>query len=53
MIGHKDHPEVEGSMGQYNTSNGGKISLVQSIQEAKEIEVQDPNNISFVTQTTL
>ena len=40
-------------MGQYNISNGGKIYLVQSIQEAKEIEVQDPNNISFVTQTTL
>mgnify|MGYP000975618452 FL=1 len=53
LIGHKDHPEVEGTMGQYNTSNSGKIYLVQSIQEAKEIEVQDPNNISFVTQTTL
>ena len=53
LIGHKNHPEVEGTMGQYNTSSGGKIYLVQSIQEAKEIEVQDPNNISFVTQTTL
>ena len=53
LIGHKNHPEVEGTMGQYNNSNGGKIYLVQSIQEAKEIEVQDPNNISFVTQTTL
>jgi len=53
LIGHKNHPEVEGTMGQYNTSNGGKIYLVQSIQEAKQIEVQDPDNISFVTQTTL
>ena len=53
LIGHKNHPEVEGTMGQYNSSSGGKIYLVQSIQEAKEIEVQDPNNISFVTQTTL
>ena len=53
LIGHKNHPEVEGTMGQYNISNGGKIYLVQSIQEAKDIEVQDPNNISFVTQTTL
>ena len=53
LIGHKNHPEVEGTMGQYNTSNGGKIYLVQSIEEAKEIEVQDPENISFVTQTTL
>ena len=53
LIGHKNHPEVEGTMGQYDISSGGKIYLVQSIQEAKEIEVQDPNNISFVTQTTL
>ena len=53
LIGHKNHPEVEGTMGQYNTSSGGKIYLVQSIQEAEEIEVQDPKNISFVTQTTL
>ena len=53
LIGHKNHPEVEGTMGQYNSSGGGKIYLVQSIQEAKEIEVQDPKNISFVTQTTL
>ena len=53
LIGHKNHPEVEGTMGQYNTSRGGKIYLVQSIQEAKEIEVQDSKNLSFVTQTTL
>ena len=53
LIGHKNHPEVEGTMGQYDISSGGKIYLVQSIQEAKEIEVQDPNNLSFVTQTTL
>jgi 4-hydroxy-3-methylbut-2-enyl diphosphate reductase len=53
LIGHKNHPEVEGTMGQYNTSSGGKIYLVQSIQEAKQIEIQDPDNISFVTQTTL
>ena len=53
LIGHKNHPEVEGTMGQYNTSSGGRIYLVQSIQEAKEIEVQDAKNISFVTQTTL
>ena len=53
LIGHKNHPEVEGTMGQYNTSSGGKIYLVQSIQEAKQIEIQDPDNVSFVTQTTL
>ena len=53
LIGHKNHPEVEGTMGQYKTSTGGKIYLVQSIQEAELIQVQDPDNISFVTQTTL
>ena len=53
LIGHKTHPEVEGTMGQYKTSAGGKIYLVQSIQEAELIQVQDPDNISFVTQTTL
>jgi len=53
LIGHKNHPEVEGTMGQYKTSAGGKIYLVQSIQEAELIQVQDPDNISFVTQTTL
>ena len=40
-------------MGQYDTSNGGKIYLVQSQEEAKEILVKDPCNLSFVTQTTL
>ena len=53
LIGHKNHPEVEGTMGQYDTSNGGKIYLVQSQEEAKEILVKDPRNLSFVTQTTL
>ena len=53
LIGHKNHPEVEGTMGQYKTSAGGKIYLVQSIQEAELIQVQDTDNISFVTQTTL
>jgi len=53
LIGHKNHPEVEGTMGQYDTSNGGKIYLVQSQKEAKEILVKDPHNLSFVTQTTL
>jgi 4-hydroxy-3-methylbut-2-enyl diphosphate reductase len=53
LIGHKNHPEVEGTMGQYDTSNGGKIYLVQSQEEAKEILVKDPHNLSFVTQTTL
>tara|TARA_B100000029_G_scaffold513898_1_gene614846 strand:+ start:779 stop:1717 length:939 start_codon:yes stop_codon:yes gene_type:complete len=53
LIGHENHPEVEGTMGQYDTSKGGEIYLVQSKDEALNILVQDPKNISFVTQTTL
>ena len=53
LIGHENHPEVEGTMGQYDTSKGGEIYLVQSKDEALKILVQDPQNISFVTQTTL
>ena len=53
LIGHKNHPEVEGTMGQYDKINGGKIYLVQSREEAEEILVEDTDNISFVTQTTL
>ena len=39
LVGHKNHPEVEGTMGQYNTSNDGKIYLVQSIQELSLIHI--------------
>ena len=53
LIGHKNHPEVEGTMGQYDSSKGGNIYLVQSKKEAEEIVVQDPDNLSFITQTTL
>jgi 4-hydroxy-3-methylbut-2-enyl diphosphate reductase len=49
MIGHSGHPEVEGTMGQ---SDGG-IYLVESIADVATLEVRDPANLSFVTQTTL
>ncbi len=49
MIGHKGHPEVEGTMGQ---TNGG-IYLVESPQQAAALEVRDEQNLAFVTQTTL
>ncbi|MES1981934.1 MAG: 4-hydroxy-3-methylbut-2-enyl diphosphate reductase [Pseudomonadota bacterium] len=49
MIGHAGHPEVEGTMGQ---SQGG-IYLVESPADVKLLDVQDENNLSFVTQTTL
>ena len=53
LIGHKGHPEVEGTMGQYDASNGGAIYLVEDVAQANTLEVKDPQRLSFVTQTTL
>ncbi|MCQ3830774.1 4-hydroxy-3-methylbut-2-enyl diphosphate reductase [Microbulbifer elongatus] len=53
LIGHEGHPEVEGTMGQYDTSNGGAIYLVEDEQDVAELTVKDPENLTFVTQTTL
>ena len=53
LIGHQFHPEVEGTMGQYNDSSGGKIYLVESVEDVEALEVQNPDLLSFVTQTTL
>ena len=53
MIGHQFHPEVEGTMGQYKDSSGGKIYLVESVEDVEALEVQNPDLLSFVTQTTL
>jgi len=53
LIGHAHHPEVEGTMGQYSTSAGGRIYLVESVQDVAELQVNDPQNLSYVTQTTL
>ncbi|OIQ96496.1 4-hydroxy-3-methylbut-2-enyl diphosphate reductase [mine drainage metagenome] len=49
MIGHKGHPEVEGTMGQ---SNGG-MYLVETPADVQTLQVQDAQNLSYVTQTTL
>lgn len=53
LIGHAFHPEVEGTMGQYDTSNGGRIFLVESEDDVQTLEVHDIDNLAFVTQTTL
>lgn len=53
LIGHKGHPEVEGTMGQYDASNNGQIHLVESEQDVTELTVNNPDKLSFVTQTTL
>ena len=53
LIGHKGHPEVEGTMGQYDYSNGGNIYLVEDEGDVAALEVQNPEKLYFVTQTTL
>ena len=53
LIGHEGHPEVEGTMGQYNRANGGEMYLVEDEEQASTLVVRDPDNLSYVTQTTL
>lgn len=53
LIGHRGHPEVEGTMGQYNHAKGGEIYLVENEQQASELVVKNPDSLSYVTQTTL
>ena len=53
LIGHAGHPEVEGTMGQYDRSRGGEIYLVENPEDAARLEVRNPENLAFVTQTTL
>jgi 4-hydroxy-3-methylbut-2-enyl diphosphate reductase len=49
MIGHAGHPEVEGTMGQVR----GRMYLVESVRDVERLEVKHPDNLAFVTQTTL
>ncbi|GKW49376.1 4-hydroxy-3-methylbut-2-enyl diphosphate reductase [Halomonas sp. NCCP-2165] len=53
LIGHAGHPEVEGTMGRYDTRHGGKIYLVEDEADVAKLEVEDPAQLAFVTQTTL
>ncbi len=55
MIGHAGHPEVEGTMGQIEGVGpaGSGMYLVESIQDVEHLRVKDPDNLAFVTQTTL
>lgn len=52
LIGHAGHPEVEGTMGQYDNAEGG-IYLVESPEDVAKMQVKDERNLTFVTQTTL
>ncbi|MFT7129557.1 MAG: 4-hydroxy-3-methylbut-2-enyl diphosphate reductase [Gammaproteobacteria bacterium] len=53
LIGHKGHPEVEGTMGQYNRSQGGDIYLVEDVEQVALLEVRNDKALFYVTQTTL
>ena len=53
LIGHAGHPEVEGTMGQYAELSSGDIYLVENCEDVAKLVVKDPNNLSYVTQTTL
>jgi len=53
LIGHAFHPEVEGTMGQYDESYGGKIYLVEEEEDVWALQVRDPEHLTYVTQTTL
>ncbi|MBV8342861.1 MAG: 4-hydroxy-3-methylbut-2-enyl diphosphate reductase [Gammaproteobacteria bacterium] len=53
LVGHAGHPEVEGTMGRFDPSGGGRIHLVESIADVAALAVRDPVRLAFVTQTTL
>ncbi len=53
LIGHKGHPEVEGTMGQYDGAAGGKIYLVEDEADVTALIPNDPQTLSYVSQTTL
>lgn len=52
LIGHAGHPEVEGTMGQYDNPEGG-MYLVEDEEAARRLRVKNPSQLAFVTQTTL
>lgn len=52
LVGHAGHPEVEGTMGQYE-GQGGKMYLVENRQDVNALQVSNPENLAYVTQTTL
>lgn len=53
LIGHAGHPEVEGTLGRYDTSFGGAIYLIEKSQDVATLKVNNPQTLAYVTQTTL
>lgn len=54
LIGHAGHPEVEGTMGQWLAESGtGKIYLIEDLDDVEHLEIAQPQNFAYTTQTTL
>jgi 4-hydroxy-3-methylbut-2-en-1-yl diphosphate reductase len=53
LIGHAGHPEVEGTMGRFDASFGGRIVLVENLADVARLQINEPERLAFVTQTTL
>ena len=53
LIGHAGHPEVEGTMGQFDPSAGGAMYLVETPADVESLQIKDSEHLAFVTQTTL
>lgn len=53
LIGHEGHPEVEGTMGQFDVKFGGRIVLVETPEDVQKLDIKEPERLAFVTQTTL
>jgi len=53
LIGHRGHPEVEGTLGQYDLIQDGGIYIVETVDDVARLQVKNPDDLAFVTQTTL
>ena len=53
LIGHHGHPEVEGTMGQFDERHGGKMVLIENLADVASLQVVHPDSLCYVTQTTL
>jgi len=53
LIGHAGHPEVEGTMGQFDDSHGGRMYLVEKVEDVAKLQIHNPDTLAYVTQTTL
>ena len=53
LIGHSNHPEVQGTIGNFDTSEGGSVYLIETVEDVDVLEIRDPSRLSYVSQTTL